>query len=245
MSHWLTNGGKRGSVHQKGNRSHLLWWLFLLHFLVASFFFLFWWQIYLTVRSLVAIHDLSPEIQLKIWSVNIGLTNKLIHGALSGKKRNSQMTMQEKYRLRPNSNIFSNSTQDQMKARRYSYIINQGETSKEKWEWKSNLRQMTRLRFLGLFKIPAPQGQSWPGRRNPWLSPDTNRGGHPKPSFYNLTLFFLVFPCLKSQTLYWSRKGLQEFDFVYALAPSYAGSEHCSLSSIFCLNLSIFYPPLT
>ena len=37
------------------------------------------------------------EVQLKIWSANIGPTNKLIQGELKGKKWSSQMTMQEEH----------------------------------------------------------------------------------------------------------------------------------------------------
>ena len=144
------------------------------------------------------------------------MTNNLIEGWLRSKKWSSQMTMQCKTR-----NIVSDQTQ--ISLLKFNSIPNEsGEIQfhnksrrnfKRKFWWKMGVKVKFavgkwQLWFLGLFKIPAPQGQSWPGRRNPWLSPDTNRGSHPKPSFYT-TFPWLSMPYI---TELYSLKGFKVFD---------------------------------
>ena len=123
------------------------------------------------------------ELQLKIWSANMRSTNKLIQGVLRGKKWSSQMTMQERA---PWRNIVSDQTQISPllkfnsranESEKIRFHNKSGRNFKRDFWWKMGVKVKFavggkwQLRFLGLFKIPAPQGRSWLDPRNPWLSP--------------------------------------------------------------------------
>ena len=129
--------------------------------------------------------DPSGRLELKIWSANISSGRPiLIAGVVSWQKEytsSSQMILQHAAPLWRqmnflNWNIFPFCCSFEIKFKTkwkqedsVTKYINQGERKfekksfwSEKWAWKRNLRLAGKWQlvpFLGLFKIPSPQGQ--------------------------------------------------------------------------------------
>ena len=121
------------------------------------------------------------ELQLKIWSANMRPISwyRECWGAKSEAPR-------WQCKRAPWRNIVSDQTQISPllkfnsranESEKIRFHNKSGRNFKRDFWWKMGVKVKFavggkwQLRFLGLFKIPAPQGRSWLDPRNPWLSP--------------------------------------------------------------------------